>query len=184
MREPQAWPLFSHAVWKVVCGSTVGFHGALVKELKTCSQGLQQEHVHASAPPSDAGVSARLTLMSELDGPTLAALEADLMCVSVRRNAFDVANTKNTWTFEIQNEYVSETAEVRKVYVSAFPCSLRRPKVQEKKIRIEALDPIYNKKRWSFSIDSLSSDGCHIDSPSEIIIICLRLISRCKTFEI
>ena len=33
MFEPQACPLFSHAVWKVVCGSIVGFDGALTEEL-------------------------------------------------------------------------------------------------------------------------------------------------------
>ena len=29
----QSWPPFCHAVWKVVCQSTVGFDGALAKEL-------------------------------------------------------------------------------------------------------------------------------------------------------
>ena len=33
MCEPRAWLLFSRAVWKVVCGSTVGFDGALAQEL-------------------------------------------------------------------------------------------------------------------------------------------------------
>ena len=33
MWEHQAWPLSSHAVWNVVCGPTIGFDGALAKEL-------------------------------------------------------------------------------------------------------------------------------------------------------
>ena len=75
--------MFSCAVWKVVCGR---FDGALAKELFAESTGARLR----SAPPCDARVSARLALMSELGGPTLAALElpsenpqeAEPMCVS------------------------------------------------------------------------------------------------------
>ena len=40
--------------------------------LRNCSRSLQQEHVY------DARVSARLAIMSDLVGPTLAALELPL----------------------------------------------------------------------------------------------------------
>ena len=59
--------------------------------LRNCSQSPQQENVYSPAPPYDARVSAKLVIMSELVGPTFAALELRLenphdakpMCVCV-----------------------------------------------------------------------------------------------------
>ena len=85
----QAWLLFSYAVWKVVCGPTAGVDGAVAKELfAECAAGAR---LRSWSPPRRLSICkvGRLTLIAELGGPTLVALEllpenpheAEPMCV-------------------------------------------------------------------------------------------------------
>ena len=69
MWEPQAWLVFLTRSGKSCAGRPLGW---MAHWVRNCSRSLQQEHVYAPAPPYNAGVSARLALMSELGGPTLA----------------------------------------------------------------------------------------------------------------